>query len=485
MTPTANMIRHLSTRAVACTALALALGLAACASTAPVDARTALAEPAPPMHPAHGIPGIGPEQLDPQWWISRLADPDTPILDGARIAARNATLFAEEASMHVLAELPTPLPGAQVREMITALSAPPANPRYDMQGTQLPQTTLDGLQAALALDAIPAQVPARFGLVVRRTALRAFPTRLRAFSTPGDTDIDRFQESALFPGDPVAIVHASADGQWLFVISPRYAAWIEADALAEGSRERVLGYGQRSPYRIVTGATVRTVFTPEAPAVSELQLDMGQRIPLARLPPNLPVNGQHPYTAWTLDLPVRQADGRLAFAPALLPRIADSQARVLPLTRANLIRQGFKFLGERYGWGHDYNGRDCSGFISEIYRSMGLEIPRNTSRQRVNPALERIEFDARSSAAQREAALARLDIGDLVFIPGHVVMVIGRIGDEPYVIHDVLGGHAFDANGQLQRLQLNGVSVTPLRPMRFDADTGYVDRITHIVRLHP
>jgi hypothetical protein len=27
------------------------------------------------------------------------------------------------------------------------------------------------------------------------------------FSTRGDTDIDRFQESALFPGDAVAVLH--------------------------------------------------------------------------------------------------------------------------------------------------------------------------------------------------------------------------------------------------------------------------------------
>jgi len=51
----------------------------------------------------------------------------------------------------------------------------------------------------------------------------------------------------------------------------------------------------------------------------------------------------------------------------------------LPFTRANLLRQAFRFLGERYGWGHDYQGRDCSGFVSEVYRSMGVQLPRNTS----------------------------------------------------------------------------------------------------------
>ena len=41
------------------------------------------------------------------------------------------------------------------------------------------------------------------------------------------------------------------------------------------------------------------------------------RAPLADVPPDRPVNGQHPYTSWILELPLRNADGSLGFAPAL------------------------------------------------------------------------------------------------------------------------------------------------------------------------
>jgi len=196
--------------------------------------------------------------------------------------------------------------------------------------------------------------------------LRTFPAMLRVFSSDEDTDIDRFQESALFPGDPVAIAHASQDGKWLFVVSPRYAAWVEARYIAEGTRESVFAHAAKAPYRVVTGAKPRTVFTREQPQLSELQLDMGTRVPLAEVPLDQPVNGQHPYASWILELPLRDAAGKLAFAPALLQRNADSASDYLPLTQANLLRQAFKFLGERYGWGHAYNGRDCSGFGSDV-----------------------------------------------------------------------------------------------------------------------
>src|SRR5690606_5502781 len=125
---------------------------------------------------------------------------------------------------------------------------------WDEAGQPVTKAALDAIVANRALDAIPASQPTRFGMAVHRAALRAFPTELRVFNSNGDGDIDRFQESALFPGDAVVIAHASADGRWLFVVSPRYAAWVEATAIAAGSREAVLGYAQRAPYRVITGA---------------------------------------------------------------------------------------------------------------------------------------------------------------------------------------------------------------------------------------
>jgi cell wall-associated NlpC family hydrolase len=344
---------------------------------------------------------------------------------------------------------------------------------------------LQAILANRALDQV-APAPARFALVVRRAALRTFPTGLRVFSEAGDTDIDRFQESALFPGTPVAVAHASADGAWRFVVSPRYAAWIAADAIATGPRDTVLAYAAREPYRLVTGAQVRTVFTPEQPALSQLLLDMGTRVPvLADWPASKPVNGQHPYAAHVVELPLRKADGSLALAPALLQRNADTAAAPLPLTRANLIRQAFRFLGERYGWGHSYDARDCSGFVSDVYRSMGVEMPRNTRDQAVSPAFDKRVFGPADDHATRVAAARSLEVGDLVYIPGHVMLAIGRVDGEPYVIHDTSGASLFDADGHLERLHLNGVSVTPLLPLRVDADTTWVDRITSIVRTRP
>ncbi|HSM10221.1 MAG TPA: SH3 domain-containing protein [Lysobacter sp.] len=434
--------------------------------------------------PARGVIGIDEAHLGPRFWIERLPQPDVVLLGADAIAAQNERLLRLDDSMHDLRSMPQVLTRAQVVGWISALSQRPRQRRFDTSGVAIPEATLDGLADDLALDGIHAQQPTRFGLVVQRAALRTFPTNLRVFSKPGETDIDRFQETALFPGDPVVIAHRSRDGKWLFVISPRYAAWIQAQHVAEGTRAQVLGHGERTPFRVVTGAKERTVFTREQPGVSELQLEMGVRVPvMLDWPADEPVNGQHPYSAHVIQLPVRGDDGRLALVPALLPKIADSAGEYLPLTASNLITQSFKFLGERYGWGHAYNGRDCSGFVSEIYRSFGVQVPRNTSAQAVSPALDHTTFAEEAGGAARAEAVAGLQVGDLVYMPGHVVMVIGHVDGEPYVIHDINGGSYLGADGSLRNMQLNGVSVTPLLPMMLNERERYVDRMTSVVRM--
>ncbi|MGB5852970.1 MAG: SH3 domain-containing protein [Rhodanobacter sp.] len=463
-----------------CLFAAALLGFALVAPLAARDAPTALSIP------PSGVLGVGEAQLTPQFWIGLQAQPDRVILDRAAIEAQNAKLLRLDPSMHDLRALPKTLGREQVAGWITALSELPTHPLFDVEGKPVPAATLQGVSANLALDAIPASQPTRYGLIVRRAALRTFPTTLRVFSEKGDTDIDRFQETAEFPGTPVAIVHASADGQWLFVVSPRYAAWTQKDNVAEGSAAEVFGYVDRTPYRVITGAVERTVFTREVPAVSQLPLDMGTRVPLATgLAPDQPVNGQTSYAAHVLELPLRKADGTLGFTPALLQKNTDSAADYLPLTRANIIRQAFKFLGERYGWGHSYDGRDCSGFVSDVYRSMGVNMPRNTSRQAISPALEHRAFTAKDSREERIKAAQALEVGDLVYIPGHVMMVIGHLHGQPYVIHDVGGMSYRKADGSRVRVKLNAVSVTPLLPLLYNDRQSFVDRMTSIVRIRP
>lgn len=459
--------------------LLLALAFALCGATAQAQ------ETASP--PLAGDPlRVTPAQLTAQHWIDKLTQPGQRLLDTAAIQAQNQRLRERDPTWHDLEGLPQTLDADRIKAWIQQRSQVPDKTLYDEEGKQGNKRQIDRLVASLDLQAIPRAQITRFGMVVRRASLRTFPTHLRVFTAPGDTDIDRFQETALVPGTPVVIAHDSRDRKWWFVASPLYVGWIEKDAVAEGTREAVFGHVHKVPMLTVTGATARTAYVPNNPALSELQLEMGTSVPLLpEVPATAVINGQLAYSAWPVELPVRREDGQLAFSPALIPRGADMAAAPLPLTRANIVRQAFKFLGERYGWGNDYNARDCSSFVGAVYASMGVLMPRNTRDQAQSPAFERTAFDETSTPAQRTAAVRALQVGDLVYIPGHVMMVIGRERGEPWVIHDVQGVSVTGTDGQLQRLPLNAVSVTPLLPLRANETTTFVDRMTAIVRMRP
>lgn len=331
------------------------LTLALCLLAAPAFAQAA---PAPdPGAPLPYVIGLHEAYLTPQYWAARLDNADAPILDRSQIEAQNARMRAQDSHIQDIAALPAQLDAATVHASIAALSSWPSRTLYNDKGQAITPALRSTIEANLGLDAIPARTAPQYGLVVKRAALRTFPTRERVFSSVGDTDIDRFQESALFPGDKVAVVHRSADGRWLFVHS------------------------------------------------------------------------------------------------------------------------------ERYGWGHDYDTRDCSGFVSEIYRSFGVLLPRNTSAQAVSPALDRLPFTGKDGKALRDRAVSDLQVGDLVYIPGHVMMAIGHVDGRTWVIHDTAGGSWFGADGKRVQAHLNGVSVTPLEPMMASDTVRYIDRITNIQRL--
>jgi cell wall-associated NlpC family hydrolase len=431
-----------------------------------------------------GIPAFSDEMLDPDFWIGRLLEPNAVLLDARQAAAKRSLVYAAQGGFVDLQALPTALDRAQVAAWLAQAEQTPVKIVVDDGGKAAAPSALAAIRRNAAAERIAASTPARYGLSVRRAHLRSLPTERVFYAAADQRDYESLQAGILFAGEPLVIAHASLDGAWLLVVSTQGPAWVRANDVAEGSRDAVFGFAARAPGRVVTGDQVRTVYTPEAPEVSELLLDMGTALPIADVPADQPVNGASPYAAWALALPVRGQDGKLAFKAALLRRSADSAPGYLPLTRANIIRQSFKLLGERYGWGHQFNARDCSGLTSEVYRSMGVLLPPSSSLQGSSAAFQHRTFTDRDSHADRVRALAEAEVGDLIVVPGHVLMIVGHLKGEPYVIQDVPYAVFKDpAGGQLRKTKLNQVSVTPLLPLYADDRTLYVDAMTSLVHV--
>lgn len=431
------------------------------------------------------VPGIEEPMLSPGYWLDKNLERGVRM-SPAQIEAFNRNGFSRDPNLHDLESLPDSLGREQVLGLIKAVSRPASSPRYFAQsGKQLSAKDYAHWEAATAQGAVAEQVAVGWGLVVRRSSLRSYPTGQRVLKTPQDHDLDRFQETALFPGERVAVLHRSHNGQWLFVLNYHYAAWIESDAVALGSRGDINHWVSRQPRLVVTGAQVETNFNPVEPRSSRLVLDMGVSLPLlAGAEAGFDVHGQNPYTSHVVQLPLRAADGTLEFSPALIARSRDVRKGHLPYTADNVILQAFKFLGERYGWGHDYGGRDCTGFVGEVYKSFGLLMPRNTGQQAGSPAIPGQSFQP-GEEVKILKALGSLRVGDLIYVPGHVVMYLGEVQGKPYVIHDKTILEYTTSSGELYSGILSGVSVTPLAPLRADAENHFIPSITAIKHIGP
>ncbi|GGD75034.1 SH3 domain-containing protein [Lacimicrobium alkaliphilum] len=424
------------------------------------------------------VPHISPRHLSAQYWVDKTEDAEQRLLSASAIQELNQHTFKQQSELAETDKLPEQYARAQLLEMLNNVSSVPGYNRFFANGDPLTEQDYARYRDNMNLDALEPNNPVRHALVTTRTTMRRFPSPDKAYNDEMDPDIDRFIETGLFPGDAVAILHQSKDGDWLLARAYHYLAWIPAKDVAIGSKEKVYGFKNAEPFVVVTGAKVFTNYNPQLPQLSEKQLDMGVRLPLLsnqEVEHNL--YGQNPYTSYVVTLPFREDDGSLSIKPALISRNQDISSGYLPFTRGNIIRQGFKFLGERYGWGHDYNARDCTGFVSEVYRTFGILMPRNSTQQGKGRYGINVRFDQNASKKEKLSAINNMDVGDLAYIPGHVVMYLGEDNGQPYIIHDVHGMSYLDDQNNYYKGILNGVSVTPLLPMRLSESSSYVDKV--------
>lgn len=422
--------------------------------------------------------------LSAEYWVNLAQRPDEILKDEQAIQALAEDAFASDPHMVDLALYADELTRTEVADIILSMSKPYASELYYRDGGKVETADYDSYKASLGLNELPDKVVVRFGMVLQRADMRSWPTDDVVFTSHATFDLDRFQENALFPADVVAVLHESHDTEWYFVQSFNYAAWVQKDNIAIGRRSEILDYKNAARFLVVTGSKVTTNFNPHAATISELQLDMGIRLPLADLEDTTQnVDGQSPDASYAVRLPVRDENAELGFRTALIARSQDVQQGYLPYTRRNIVEQAFKFLGERYGWGHSYNARDCTGLVAEVYKSFGIQLPRNSGQQGLSPIGDSIQFTAKTSDEEKLNAVLSADIGDLLYSTGHVMLYLGTIDGMPYVIHDLSGFGWAGEDGRVREAALNGVSVTPLMTLHSSRETTYFEAIYAIKKI--
>ncbi|PCI60236.1 MAG: glycoside hydrolase [Gammaproteobacteria bacterium] len=428
--------------------------------------------------------GMNEQKLAANYWLKKLNDVDEILMTQNKINQLNQKLIDKNAYVSDPLAINNMLSKQSLLELIDSISKVPSGARFYDDGRQLTTKNYQNYLNNVNKSALKDENKVEFALVVKRASLRTFPTMDKVYKKGGGRDLDRFQESDVFPGDAVAVIHRSRDGNWLLVKVYNYLAWLPKDAVAIGDKQEIKAYKSAADFLVVTGSKIFTNFVPKHPQISNLQIDMGTRLPLAKANEyGNKLYGQNPYANYVVKLPVRDKSGKLNIVLAPIPRSQDVHLGYLPFTKANIIKQGFKFLGERYGWGHDFNGRDCTGFVGEVYKTFGFKMPRNSGDQgNSNYGIDH-RFSKQVKTVEKMPIIKTMQTGDLIYIPGHVMMVLGNDNGKPYIIHDVHGLGYLNANGDLYRGVLNGVSVTPLLPLHLSKSVSYTDRVYNIKRI--
>lgn len=278
-----------------------------------------------------------------------------------------------------------------------------------------------------------------YGVVIGTTNLRSLPTNTPYFSDPDDTHFDLLQETDLQIGQAVRIRHYTKDKKWAFVICDSYYGWMETKYLATTNKNDFINHlsVQDKEYIVVINKQVN---------IEDNIVNMGTKFELV----------QEKEREYIINFPIKNNKNELLFKQIIITKSDDFSKGFLTYNIKNIVEQTFKYLNHNYGWGNLKNGVDCSGFILNVYKTFGLNLPRNSSKQ-VNIGDNSILFNKNFSNDVKLKLLNRLEPGAIIYMKGHIMVYLGNYNNNYYIIHS-LGSHTIDN----EKIKVMKVVVTDL-----------------------
>jgi hypothetical protein len=414
-------------------------------------------------------PGISQEIISSTFWNTEYQRENSTIMSFDEINRFNTEITTKVSVVYDLEKYKDKLSKEELLSYISHYKIPTA-PMYDYNGKQLTQGFYNSLTANTNISSIKDVNIIRYGITVKKSSLRSFPTDSGAYNSASNRTLDRFQETGCEPCEPVLILHESKDKKWFFVQIYNYRGWLKSDSIGVADKETVFKYTNPKDFLMVTGRSIpiqRVENSSELPK----EFKMGTKLYLSVPDSDNP-------SSYRVKLPVRKADGSLDFTYSDISRDADICVGYLPYTRYNLIAQAFKLQGTPYDWGDKYSGRDCSSFIMYIYKTFGINLPRNTDEQEASG--NTIKFNPQDNIKNRLQAIDKLKPGAALYMPGHVMMYLGKSNGQYYVIHAFLGYSVKEGSAN-KYYSTNQVSVTTLQ-LSDSNGVSFLERLTSAVQ---
>ena len=434
-----------------------------------LSASPLLSQDTKPKHAPNALPGVEPEMLTPDYWIALQGDADEVVMTPEEIErfnekVRNKTVvfrdyygkpdpmipffnFVTENGLVMNPLLPLDLhdtlPGDSLRtrlnKNIDKLFYPEilwgSRDFYDGRNVIYNDTMKQEIVDKMNVTGIPDVITRRFGIIVNHANARYYPTSVPGYHNT-ETELDRFQAGGLYIGEPVAILHESLDGDFLYVESQVSRVWVDARDVAIDKRETIRTLTQGNNFLI---AAVNKV-----PVYGDLSFRNFARY--FHFSGTMPLN-THTSTGYVVKMPYRMPDGSLGLANGYIKPDADVHVGYFPYTKGNMITQIFKILNTPYGWEDQDNKRDCCGTMYALLRCFGFRTGRWPNFILL-ASDHRTYIDPELSAEQKLEEVAKIEpIITLAGEPGHIVLFLGKAKNgKLYFMHQVGWGYK-DENG--------------------------------------
>ena len=418
------------------------------------------------------IQGIPSEVEYADYWVRKTPDPDGVILTPEQIEAFNRENPLQGSEMFDITSLPAQSRGDRIREYLSA------NARYLIESPffvtgDIPLEKAERHRIAALMDTagVPDTIDIRFGVMLERASGKLWPTSIPLMTTPGDNEFDHGMVSTVDMGDPVALLHTSRDGLWCYVQMENFPCWVPSSTVAFGALDILRELVERSSPLVVVGDRAAVYGNPDDKAAVGC-LPMGTYLPIRSVGNSF----------CEVLVPGRGPRNELVVKRGYIRRGSDVSIGFLPYTLRNVYRQCFILYGARYGWGGDYDSRDCSSYIMGVFRCFNLRLPRNSASQaKVGTRIVPVRGMDRTARLQ---SLRMFPVGiTLLHMPGHIMIYLGESGGKPYAIHNFWAWREGKGEGVDVSHRAARVMVTDLLLGEGSSKGAFLDRLENIVVL--
>ncbi|MFA5159533.1 MAG: SH3 domain-containing protein [Candidatus Omnitrophota bacterium] len=397
-----------------------------------------------------------PAMQSPEYWIKRIPGAEKPIKTMDQMKHFNDEIKNMVPENIDVLKVDKSRPGKAVIDQLQLEYSTLKNRKlFDANDKTVSQSFFEEkVRPIMQIDQVPSKIKVKWGVATRATSVRAIPTMVKMIEGKGDVEFDQLQFTLIKLWTPVAIYHESSDGKWLYLQAPYVRGWVKAKDIAIfPDREELKTRLKSGSFLVVTGESVRVFRDASLKDVFQ-RLSMGTMIPMASSK-----FSDGPYPVW---MPYRKEGGDVGLTRCYISRKSDVTKGFPVYSQANVIRQAFKLLGARYGWGGMYNGRDCSGFTHDVFLSLGVDLPRD-SKQQAMVGTQLGYFEPFQNDAERKAALKSARPGiTLLKMPHHQMIYLGIVNNQFYVIHSTWAERTGDDRLADEKNRINQVVVSDL-----------------------